>query len=135
MNNEIKTSNCETEVKEESIEIFQLRRLLNTIVLGNVEYKNYSDEQYQEFVERLEKLAKKYIENGNKDVLFDYADIAFIGEKENRTFSDEYARKVLKEIGLYSSYIEYFSDEWEGVLEQSEVDWYILKLIENADVS
>lgn len=54
----------------------------------------------------MEKLAKKYIENGNNDILFDYADISFVGEKENKIFSDEYARKALKERGLYSSYIE-----------------------------
>lgn len=133
MNNEMKTSNYETEVKEESAEVFQLRRLLSSIVLGNVDYKNYSEEEYKEFTERLEKLAKKYIDNGNMNILFDYADIAFVGVEENNIFSDEYAKEILKEKGLYSSYIEYFADEWEGIFGQSELNWYILTLIENSD--
>lgn len=134
MNNKVETSKCETEVKEESAEVFQLRRLLNSIALGNGEYRNYSETQYEEFTARLEKLAKKYIENGNKDILFDYADIAFIGAEDNKIFSNEYAKKILKEKGVYSSYIEYFADEWEGIFEESELNGYILTLIENAEV-
>lgn len=102
-------------------------------MFGNVEYEDYPEERYEEFTEKLEKVAKKYIENGNKDILFDYADIAFLGVEENEIFSDEYAKKILREKGLYSSYIEYFTNEWKGILDELELAWYILELIENSD--